>query len=393
MFIIHLGSSGFPLGKAQMQRIRLTFKSIKMAGFSPLIINKHSVHPVVGSKSINRFQGIPYISTSIIKKKPGNLIIRNLNKISGFIGEFNLLIKKHRKIGAAIFYGISFSELVYYRLLSKLFGFKLVIQYVEFRSSTNKGLPLFKRINNSLFDNYCASLCDGVIVISEYLKNRIISKSNSPHYIKIPAICDFAEFENGSSTQQREYMMYCGAIGYLSVIEFIIDIYCRLRELNIYDKNLVLAIGVGDEDKEQYNKFKDKLNSSKYSESINLFINVPYDDLVMMYLKADLLIIPLRNELQDIAGFHHKIGEYTASRKPFISTNLGEVRHYFQDGESAILADEFIVDSYLTKLTGILSDRGKLEQIADNGYRIGYEHLNYTTYAPRLKIFFEQICR
>ena len=44
MFVIHLGVSGFPRGNAQIQRIRLTFKSLKLSGCNPLIINKHALH-------------------------------------------------------------------------------------------------------------------------------------------------------------------------------------------------------------------------------------------------------------------------------------------------------------------------------------------------------------
>lgn len=393
MFIIHLGNSGFPLGNAQMQRIRLTFKSLKRAGFIPLVINKHSVHSTENSRRINRFQGIPYVSTSVLLKRPNNFFIRNLNKISGISGELLMINNKRKKIGAAIYYGISFSELVYYRILSKIFHFKLIIQYVELRSSVKVGQPLFNRINNKLFDRFCVHLCDGIIVISEYLKNIVINKNENLPYLKIPAICDFEEFENEQGYIKGGYLMYCGAIGYLSVIEFIIDLYCKLRDNKLFTGKLMLAIGVGYKDAKIYNSLIKKINNCNYHDSIELNINVPHNELISHYLAAELLIVPLRNELQDIAGFHHKIGEYTASGRPFMSTNLGEVKYYFRDGTSAILADEYNIDAYADKFRELLVSDINLEQIGQKGHQIGLEHLNYAVYSSQLKTFIMQIIK
>ena len=99
-----------------------------------LIINKHALHKNNGSKKIDRYQEIPFINTSINKNRPNGFFARNFNKFSGFLIELLLLFKKRRQINAAIFYGSSFIELVYYRILSKLFNFKLVIHYVEYMS-------------------------------------------------------------------------------------------------------------------------------------------------------------------------------------------------------------------------------------------------------------------
>lgn len=386
MFIIHLGSSGFPLGNAQIQRIRLTFKGLKLAGCNPLIINKYSVHKNENTRKINRFQGIPFISTSVLSKRPNNFFIRNLNKFSGFIGELILLVKKRKGIHSAIFYSSSFGELIYYRILSKVLGFKIIIQYVEFRSSIENGNKLLKRINNKLFDNYCFYFCDGIIVISEFLRNHTISKKQFLPLIKIPAICDFEEFNLNNEIIADNYLMYCGTIVYLQVIEFVLELFCRLKIENIYNGNLLLAIG-GDIKNPDVKRLEDKIIHSGYSNNVIMKLNVPYLDLIPLYKKAELLIVPLRNTFQDIAGFHHKVGEYSATKRPIISTNFGELQYYFKDGVSAILADEYSIDSYIEKLNNYLFSKENLAQIGKEGYNVGQEKLNYKTYSNELKHF------
>jgi glycosyltransferase involved in cell wall biosynthesis len=392
MFIIHLGSSGFPKETtAIIQRIKLTHKGLKLAGCNPLIISKHSLNQTEKKGKLNRCYGIPYILTSILLTRPDNFIIRKLNRFSGYIGELVLLVKKRKSIYAAIFSGPSFIELVHYRFLSKILHFKLIIQYVELSSAITYKRKWYEFINARLLDNYRFFFCDGIIVISEFLKNRVYLKNNKLPLIKIPAICDFEEFKPIITIPSSNYLMYCGAIGYYSVIEFVIDLYSKLRKSDCYQGKLLLAIGQGDRDKDMSDKLYNKINECEFRESIMLFTNVPHQELINKYLSAELLIVPMRNALQDIAGFHHKVGEYCAAQKPIISTNLGEMKWYFQDGVSAILAEEYTIESYYTKLCEILPLKDKLKVIAIGGHKVGAEKLNYLIYGEKLKKFIDDL--
>ena len=385
-YILHLGLSGFPASNAPLERIRLTFKALKNGPFTPIIINKHSVNVKDNIKRVGFYDGIPLIFTSIITYRPTSYILRNMNKLSGYLGEFLFLYKKRKKIHSAIFYESAFFELIYYRILSKCFRFKLVIQYVEFRSSIPNRQKGFIAYNDWLFDNYCFSLCDGIIVISEFLRNRVISKKQLLPIIKIPAINDFDEFKLYTRPLVCDYLMYCGSIVYLPVINFVINVYCKLKTLHLYNGSLLLVIG-GKETDPNFIALKKKIDNIGFNNSIFLYTNISHDDLVQLYLGAELLIVPIRNTLQDIAGFHHKVGEYTAACKPIISNNIGEMKYYFRDGISAILADEYIVESYITKISLSLVSKEALSSIARNGHEVGFYYLNYKTYSEELKNF------
>lgn len=386
MFIIHLGSSGFPSGNAQIQRIRLTFKGLQFAGCNPLIINKHSIHKIENSKKINRYQGIPYIYLSPLISRPDTFLSRNLNKMMGYWNELIFLVKKRNKIDTAIFYDSSFVQLFYYRILSKVLNFKLIIQYVEFRSSIYHRRNFSLRLNDLAFDNYCFKVCDGIIVISEFLRNRAISKNKLLPIIKIPAICDFDEFDCENQVEAENYMMYCGTIVYIEVIEFVINLFVRLQEKNVYNGKLLLVIG-GELYDNDFKKLEGKINTCSAKDLITVKKNVPYHNLIQLYKTAELLIVPMRNTFQDIAGFHHKVGEYSATRRPIISTNYGELRYYFKNGFSAILADEYSLESYEKKLTEALSSKEALIQIGEEGFKVGQEKLNYKTYSSVLNQF------
>lgn len=389
-FVIHIGTSGFPIGgNAVIHRIGLVFRALKSVGCKTLIVNKHAMYTVKDKSRIGRSNGIPYVAASYFVSRPDSFLLRNLNKLTGFIGETIFLIRKRRKIHSAIISGVSFSELVYYRLLFKVLNVKLVLEYVELLTAMKSRKGFLKRINDKFMDKYSFLLCDKVIVISEYLKELAISRNSSLPLLKVPAICDFSNFKKNDKLEQKKYLMYCGSIGYLSSIEFVIDVFSRLKQENLYNGDLFLAIGVGSGNEQVFNSLKSKINEGAFSHSINLNQNVPFQKLVKDYLQAELLIVPMRNELQDIAGFHHKVGEYCAAGKPIISNNLGEISYYFRDGESAILADDYSVDSYLEKLRIRLVDKARLGTIASEGHNVGLMHLNYLNYGSKLKQFIQ----
>jgi glycosyltransferase involved in cell wall biosynthesis len=377
MFIVHIGTPGFPNGNnAVIQRVKLTYKGLKYAGCNPLIISKHSVYRNKDEKKISWYQGVPYIATSRILYRPENFLVRNINRLSGYLGELIVLTKKRKKIHTAILSGHTFPELVYYRIISKILGFQLLLQYVEYYSAIKERKLLFTHLDDLLLDHYRFYFCDGIIVISEFLKKHTLSVRKSLPLIKIPAICDFAEFEKVEDVNQGDYLMYCGSLGYEPVIEFIIELYSRLRETHCYEGKLLLAIG-GYGKSGEFDGINDKISKSGFISDIILKTNVPHDELIKIYLGAELLIVPMRNAIQDIAGFHHKIGEYCAAKKPIISTNLGELSYYFKDGVSAILADEYTIESFVLKLREVLPDKDKLKMIAEEGYKVGSEKLNY----------------
>jgi glycosyltransferase involved in cell wall biosynthesis len=389
MYIIHLGTSGFPIGTAAVQRIGLTFKGLKKLGYYPLIINKHSIQEKVFEKKVNKSDGIPFVFTSIIHQRPPSFVVRNFNRISGFFGEFFLLLKIKRKIDTAILYTPSFGELVYYRILSKMLGFKVIIQYVELRSSIPDRNTLLKKINDYFFDNYFHKYCDGVIAISEFLMHHVAAKNKQLPRIKIPAICDFEAFEKVTPYKGFPYIMYCGTIEYLEVIEFILDLYTEIKKRNYYSGNIILVIS--GTNKKNQDKLTDKLNGIALGDSISIKKGIPYSELLSLYKGADLLMIPLRNTLQDNARFPHKIGEYTAAQKTILSTNIGELKYYFTNEESAILAEEYSIAAYVSVLSNIFANNKNLNKIGENGHAIGKKNFDYTTQAKALKEFIESL--
>ncbi len=389
MFIVHLGFSGFPKGMASVQRTFFTFKGLKEAGATPLIINKISHHQDSDNKKIKIFEGIPYVNTSYYNSKPISFLNRNINKLSGYFGELKLLFKKRKKIDTAILYSSYFLEYPYYYILSRIFGFKIIIQYVEMFSSIPGRNSFFTKINDKLIDRYICSFCDGVVPISDFLVKHIQSIEPNKPLLKIPANSDFSKVDNISQSLSGNYLMYCGTINYEEIIEFVISLYVKLKENNKYTGGLLLIISGDNGD--SWSKLRSFIKNTSFQQDIVIKSNIPYSELLMHYNAADILMIPLRNTTQDIARFPHKIAEYTAAKRPILSTNLGELKYYFTDGVSAILADTYNLQVYYDKLSVVLSSRQTLDRIGLEGHNTGLRNFDYRMQGKQLKVFIDRL--
>lgn len=235
-----------------------------------------------------------------------------------------------------------------------------------------------------MFDRYCHKLCDGAIAISEYLKNYLARKNPDLPIIKVPALCDFDEFASITPAANTDgpYLMYCGTIDYYQVIEFVVDLFGRLRKEGLFSGYLLLVVSGGNEDK--MTALKTMITAKSLGQYAQIKSNIEYSDLINFYRNAKMLLVPLRNTLQDIARFPHKIGEYTAAKRPVVSTDIGEPAYYLDDMQSALLADEFNLDAYCDKLRTVIANDNLLNEIGSNGYRVGFEHFHYKNYEAPL---------
>lgn len=388
--VLHLGISGFPFGTAAMQRVKITFKSLKNEGYIPIVISKKSNFKKDISRRVEFIEGIPVVRTSCLLNRPDSFLKRNLNQLTGICRELLILFRLRDEVCAALIYTPNFIEIVYYKILSKIFHFKACLVYVEFRSSIptrQKGLTKF---NDKLFDKFCHKFCDSAIVISEYLKNNLSKRRPALPILKIPAVTDFNYFKNIKPFYSEQgYMMYCGTVTYIEVISFIIDLFERTKSSGIYDGQLILVVSKNKQSERQ--QLNDRINKSPYSGSILLKSNIDYAELVSYYRGADILLIPLRSTIQDVARFPHKISEYTAASKPILSTNVGEMRYYFKDKISAILADEYSVESYYRAVSECLLTKKELHKLGENAYETGLKNFHYLAYSKLLKEFISSL--
>ncbi|MEO1626061.1 MAG: glycosyltransferase, partial [Bacteroidota bacterium] len=316
---------------------------------------------------------------------------RNWQKLQGLWGEFRYLrqLKRDGRLQAGIISCYHLGQVILYRLYSLLLGFPVVYNYVEWASAMQHRGSWKERLNDYLFDNWVVRSMDGAMSISEVLMANFEKIAPGKSQLKVPIICDFEKFNRPKRPAERPYFLYCGALVYREVIDFILQAFDRLPEQPAVELHLVLGGG----DEEDYAALQKAIQTYDKGDLVRIFHNVPHQQIADHYLPALALLIPLRPTLQDAARFPHKIGEYVATGNPMISTNFGEVAHYFKDEESALIADAYEVEQFAAKMQYVLDHPEKAKAIGRLGKALGLKEFNYASYGQPIKNFLYQLYR
>jgi glycosyltransferase involved in cell wall biosynthesis len=385
--IVFLGFSDFPYGLAEAQKIILISKSLHIKGNVVTVISRNGTYaknsfPDLQAQGIYENIHYNYVSGSCHRNE--SFLKRRWFEQKGKINEFRLLkkMKKENNLDFAILSTRSIYLVAYYRLLSKMLGFKVILNYVEFYTSIKKEkYQIGKRFNDYLFDNYAPALSHMVFPISEFLIKQCQKRSPSKPFLKIPPITDFSRYQNIELLETEKYFLFCGYAGYKEIILFIIDAFELIHDPSYY---LYLVINGSESDMQIIENYI--LKSSK-KENIKAFSMLSQDILFTYYKNAKALLIPLRPTFQDIARFPHKTGEYLASGNPVISTNYGEIKNYFSDMKNMLLAETYDVKLFAEKMQFVIDHSEQSKKIGKAGMELASKLFDYRSKAEELDLF------
>lgn len=333
------------------------------------------------------YEGIDYTYTSNSVVRPNGFIARNVQKLKGMIGEYRYLglLKRQGGLQAAVISNMSVLHVLRYYLYSRMIGFPIVWNFVELASSMKHRDSISKRINDYVLDNWGIKLFDGALPISHKLMDCYTKASPSKPCMKLPIICDFDEFNLKPRDETDRVLLYCGAVSYTELIEFVIDSFEALDKV---PENVFLGLVLGGRS-DKLQQVQELIGKAQYKDQIRLLNNVPREEIPILFSNASALLIPLRPTAQDEARFPHKIGEYLASGTPLITTAWGEINQYdFLDGETALVAKDFDKGLFAEKMEFVVGNPSKAKEIGLKGQQMGLANFDYSVHGKRLREYF-----
>ncbi len=386
--VVYLGETTFPIGFGAIQRLIMVSKALIDAGASVNVINRKGTFdpdkkvdvPIKGE-----FEGIPYIYTSGSIYRPKSFIVRNWQKIVGAFREWAYLkkLKQEGKVDVGIVSCYSFTQVLLYRIYSKLLGFPIAYNYGEWASAIEHRRGLRNRINDYFYDKWLVPSMDAALPISEVLIENFETVAPGKPTFKIPILADFDKFGVTPKTPERPYFAYCGALDYRELIDFTLTAFDNLTDKP--EVEIHMALGGGSQ--ADYDDLMDFIIKMKKGDRVKIFRNVPHYKIPDLYAPAIGLLIPMRDTLQDAARFPHKIGEYVASGNPMISSNFGEVTYYFKDEENGLIADAYDIAQFTEKMQFVLDNPEKAKAIGQRGKEMGLKEFNFLHYGKGLRSF------
>ncbi len=391
--VAYVGCPGFPYGLAAIQKMRLVARSLVEAGADVTVISNRSVLPAGIEPALSAsgsFEGIRYVYTSGDPRRPQTFLRRTLKKIAGVAGEIRYIksLSREGRLDAAIVVSLDFLWVLYYSILSRIYHFTIVYDYVEYVSGIPTRTGWYYKCNDRLIDRYALSLADGVLPISDFLADHVQRTVPGKPSFRIPVLVDMHRFEEKPAPHRNKYFLYCGSLAYFEIVTFILDAY-RLLGRDSDGWGLTLVVN-GRPD--QHRRLGEELARRGYPASVKVYSHLTDEVLTALLIDASALLIPLRPTLQDRARFPHKIGEYLATGCPVITTKYGEIPKYLTDGESAVIAATYDVHKYRDKLLWTIRHPEEAKRVGARGREVARLHFDYRRYGNGLKEFLLSLC-
>lgn len=382
MRILFCGLSGIPNKKSAPINRYMAIAQAMSVGNEIIFVNRLPLYDDIKEQTDENEQ-FKILDATNYKYRPKSFVKRNLLRVTSFFREYLLIKKldKEIKISWLNIYTQFFGICFFYVILSKIFRFKTILHYVEFRSEI-KGRNLFFKLNDYLFDHYAVYLCDRILPISSFINNHTLELKPKAVTLVVPPICNFDYFNIiEPEVADKKYFVFCGSAGYEKVLLFIIESFLMIHKK--YEINLQLVVN----GKITNLAILQLIEANK--DRILIYSGIEYNTLIAKYKGSLAQLIPLRNTIQDCARFPQKICEYLASRRPIVTTNFGEIPHYFIDSKDAVISDKFDTNSFSKKLEWVLENQEEIKVISENSYSLGLNLFNTKSYISRFEKFLE----
>ena len=385
--ILYLGYNGFPVGFAQIERQKLIAKGLIACGAEVTVISRYGFHAADKAGAVaseGTYEGISYRYASGQPFREASFLKRNSLKFRGLFNEMKIIrtARRNKKLDAIIITTNSFYNVFFYSMMAWLYGVPAVLDNVEYWTSIKGSKKLPEKIDNYCYDHFAYRMVDKVIGISDFLVNVVKQGAPAKPVMKVPAIVDFSQFESvDAGTGEDEFLLYCGSAIYYEVLYFVVEAF---EQANTANAKLVIVSNGTPSDMD---RVKQKIAGSVKCKSIILYSGLPYKKLVTLYTQARALLIPLRNTPQDVARFPHKIGEYCAAGKTIISTNTGEIKNYFTDGQNALLASAYEVAAFAKKMEVAISEPALAAELGMKAYQTGRKNFDHLLLGQKIYEF------
>jgi glycosyltransferase involved in cell wall biosynthesis len=398
MNIVILTEASFPFGMGATNRI--------ISYSRGWVENKHRINVLclkptensngkIQNKNVKgSYSGISYEYCPLTSIKPKSVVKKIfLTFVSLLIATLRIFkLNKKEKIDSFILVSNSIIHILYFYVISKIFGIKYIQEKSEF-PFVLRNRSLLGRIYSFLYTSYIYKLFDGIFVMTgplrEYFEGRIRHNAKLtiiPMTVETDRFCNYADSNN---KEKRRYIAYCGDMrGNKDGVEVLIEAFSLIEKK--YPELMLYLIG-DSSNSQEFEKIKEKVAHYGLIEKVVFTGRLKREEMPEYLCHATLLALARPSSLQSEGGFPTKLGEYLSTGKPVIATKVGEIPHFLQDGINAFLSDPDSSEAFAAKIDCALSDYERAISIGKAGQGIARSIFDYRVQSEKLLEFIKSV--
>jgi len=388
---------GFPGGLAATNRLCMIGRAVAGQGtsFSVLHIGGSAVNINKDVKGV--YEGIEFEYLPGIISRPKNFLKRKFVYFYGaLLAIFRILAirnSKH-KICVYMFVGPGVLELLL-SILLWLLRVPVVCEVNEWWGGDN----FASRIAQWFQNGPLLYFSKGTITISRTIERRLrelCAKRNFVNeIIRVPVLVDlekwkFATKKNQNRQNDLPYILWCGDVeGYFYDVQFMLRTLSYVLQRG-YKCKLILAGQKSPHTKNKIERYLKNLGLPKNCVDLTGYVT----DGCLNELMSDAvaLLLPLWNNDRSQCRFPTKLGQYLASARPVVTSNVGDTGELLTDGLSGYICPPGDELAFAEKICQVLNEPQKALAVGQNGRKQALKWLDYRKYGQPLARFFGEIC-
>ena len=250
----------------------------------------------------------------------------------------------------------------------KLIGYKIILDIIEDNRYYTKFPRLLTKIkikSSIFFIKRSQFFADGILAISDHLYKQMykVSKGNIPIDF-VPITVNLNKFEMRPYQIPKKFkIFYGGSFGEKDGLKYLINAFEKIS-LQFENSILILTGRGANHDMKPLYKL---IDSSCVKEKIMFKGYLADDEYYKLINECDIFCMTRVNSKFANAGFPFKLGEFLATGKSVVATNVGEVSRYLSDNFNALLISPSSVEELVRALAHLLENPEQISVLGKEG--------------------------
>ena len=193
----------------------------------------------------------------------------------------------------------------------------------------------------------------GMMVISRALKDYYSDRGIKNIEI-VNMFVDANRFQVDECKRKDEYIAYCGKVSlHKDGVDTLIRAYSVFRKNHSSVKLWIIG---GFESKETEKQVRGLSKELNLDRDVRFLGAVAPSEMPALLCDAKILALARPNNIQAKYGFPTKLGEYLATGKPVVVTNVGEIGVFLEDGVNCRIAEPDNYRDFADKLSWVMDN-------------------------------------
>ncbi|AXE17023.1 hypothetical protein DR864_04380 [Runella rosea] len=301
-----------------------------------------------------------------------NIKFKFVNLFSFFYLGFKYLHTVNRfKNSNRILYNYGYLDLknILFVLYARILGFKIVIDIVEdnkYHTWHNGILGYFRIKSSLLFVKLIPFITHAIIVISSQLEKKFSYLKQNKKICIIPITVSMEKFPKNviiNDFKHKINLFYGGSFGEKDGVTYLLQAFEILAD-EFPKLNLILT--GKPHNKEANDWLNSVLKKSKNSDRIFYYGMLSIDTYYSILNSCDIFCMTRNNSQFANSGFPFKLGEYLATGKGVVASNVGDVSSYLTNNFDSILVQPESIPEIVNAISFLISNPEKIKILGEN---------------------------